>query len=63
MAIHKTKNGIRATGRDANSLFIAFMDDDALLEAFKEKRGSEDFQQMIREAMVARGFDPESIPS
>lgn len=64
MSIHITKNGIRARGRDANSLFIAMMPDDSLLEAFKNRTGSEEFQAMVKEAITARGLEvPSTINS
>lgn len=60
MSIHISNNGrIRATGRDANGLFIALMPDERLIEAWKEKTGSEEFQQMVKEALDARRLKPE----
>ncbi len=57
MAIHITKQGIRATGsKDANGLFIAIAPDEKLLEWKRDKRGSEEFQQMVKEAIAARGL-------
>lgn len=63
MGLHitKTRKGstrIRATGSDANGLFIAFMGDDSLKDAYAKKTGSEEFQRMVAEAMVARGLLP-----
>lgn len=56
MSMHISKKRIRATGKDANGLFIAFMSDEDLLEAEKNKTGGEEFQQMIKEAIAARGI-------
>ncbi len=56
MSIHITKNRIRATGKDANALFICMAPDETLLEWEREKHGSEEFQQMVKEAIVARGI-------
>jgi hypothetical protein len=56
MSIHISKNKIRATGSDANSLFIAIAPDETLLEWEKKKTGSEEFQRMVKEAIKARGL-------
>lgn len=61
MGIHVTKNKIRATGADANSLFIALMPDDQLLEAEQKKTGSEEFQRMVKEAIAARNLQSKNI--
>lgn len=57
MSIHISKNRIRATGSDANGLFIAMMSDETLLESAKSKTGSEQFQKMVLEAITARGLN------
>lgn len=54
MAIHISKNRIRATGGDANGLFIAMSPDETLLEWEQQKHGSEEFQRMVKEAIAAR---------
>lgn len=59
MSIHITKNRIRATGSDANGLFIAMAPDDTLLEWEKNQTGSEEFQRMVKEAIKARGLKRE----
>jgi hypothetical protein len=56
MSLRISKNRIRATGDHANGLFIAFMDDEQLLKAEKDKMGDENFQRMIKEAIEARGL-------
>lgn len=56
MSLHISKSRIRATGSDANGLFIAFMEDEQLLEAERNKTGGEEFQRMIKEAIEARGL-------
>jgi hypothetical protein len=54
MGIHVTKNRIRATGTDANALFIAMMTYEQLIEAEAKQTGSDDFRRMIKEAIAAR---------
>lgn len=56
MSIHITKKRIRATGRDANGLFLAFSSDEQLLEWEAKKHGDETFQQMVKEAIAARNL-------
>lgn len=60
MAIHISKNGIRATGGDANGLLIAMADDARLLDWEKKQTGSEAFQRMVKEAVAARGLHSEN---
>lgn len=64
MSIHITKNKIRATGNDANGFLIAMSPDSQLLKWEQGKHGSEEFQQMVKEAIAARKevncFNPES---
>jgi hypothetical protein len=60
MSIHISKNRIRATGADANGLFIAMAPDDQLLEWERAKIGSEDFQRMVKEAIQARNITTEA---
>jgi hypothetical protein len=57
MSLHISKNSIRATGKDANGLFIALMSDRALLEAEKDKTGGEEFRRMVKEAIALRGLN------
>lgn len=59
MSIRVSKRGIRATGSDANGLFIAMSSDATLLEWDKIKHGGESFQKMVKEAMAARGIAPD----
>lgn len=54
MSIHITKKSIRATGFDANGLFIAIQSDEQLAEMERNKTGSPRFQQMVKEAIAAR---------
>jgi hypothetical protein len=56
MSLHISKNGIRATGNDANGLFIALMPDEVLVKAGETKMGDRNFQRMVEEAIVARGL-------
>jgi hypothetical protein len=60
MAIHISKNRIRASGNDANGLFIAMSSDEALLNWEEEKIGSEEFQRMVKEAVESRGLHVKS---
>ncbi len=57
MSLHISKNRIRATGSHANGFFIAMTDDSTLLQWEKDKHGSEEFQQMVKEAIAARGLN------
>lgn len=52
--IRISKNKIRATGSDANSLFIAMTPTKKLIEWQQEKFGGEEFQRMVNEAIKAR---------
>jgi hypothetical protein len=56
MSVTVSNNRIRATGSDANGLFIAFTSDKSLLKMDAEKIGSEEFQCMVKEALAARGY-------
>lgn len=56
MSIRITGKSIRATGSDANSLFIAMSPDETLIKWDKQGHGSEEFQKMVKEALVARGL-------
>ena len=56
MSIRITKNSIRATGGDANGLFIAMAPDETLIEWEKQKVGSEEFQKLVKAAIAARGL-------
>jgi hypothetical protein len=56
VSIHITKNRIRATGRDANGLFIAMASGEQLLKWESEKTRNEDFQRMVKEAIAARNM-------
>jgi hypothetical protein len=56
MSIHISKNKIRATGSDANCLFIEMSPDETLLKWKKEKTGSKEFQRMVKEAIDLRGI-------
>ena len=56
MSLHISKNHIRATGSDANGLFIAMAPDEQLITWEKAKTGSEEFQRMVKEAIAARGL-------
>lgn len=60
MSIHISKNRIRATGNDANGLFVAMASDEQLLDWDKSHHGSEDFQRMVKEAIAARGLNQTS---
>lgn len=62
MSIHISKNKIRATGNDANGLFIAMAPNETLLDWFSKKTGSEQFQEMVKEAMIARGLEAPKSP-
>ena len=54
MSLHISKNRLRATGSDANALFIAMTPTETLIEWQKEKHGGEEFQRMVNEAIEAR---------
>ena len=54
MSLHISKNRIRATGSDANALFIEMTPTETLFEWQKEKHGGEEFQRMVNEAIEAR---------
>lgn len=54
MSIKVTKNSITAKGKDANKLLIAFSPDVQLLEWRKNKTGSEEFQNLVLEAITNR---------
>lgn len=56
MSVHITGNKIRATGKDANGLFIAMASDERLLEWNKKQTGSEEFRTMVKEAIAARNI-------
>lgn len=58
ITVSKNGNRIRATGSDANGLFIAFSSNDALLDWEQKKTGSEEFQKMVKEAIAARRLKP-----
>lgn len=45
---------IRATGADANGLFIAMASDETLAQWEREGTGSDEFQRMVKEAIAAR---------
>lgn len=62
MSIHISKNRIRATGSDANGLFIAMSPTETLIEWQKNKHGSEEFQRMVNEAIEARQKQSEESP-
>lgn len=49
-----SKGGIRASGKDANGLFIAMAPDEQLLKWDQEGFGSEEFKRMLKEAIAAR---------
>lgn len=57
MSIHITKNRIRATGSDANALFIALASDEQVMEWASTNHGGEEFRRMVQEALCARGLD------
>lgn len=48
------KDSIRATGDDANALFISLACDQALEDWDREGHGSENFRRMVKEAIEAR---------
>lgn len=54
MALHILKKRIRATGSDANGLFIAMASDERLREWDQNQTGSPEFQRMVKEAIEAR---------
>jgi hypothetical protein len=56
VSIHFTKNHIRATGKDANGLFIAMAHDAQLIKWAEDKTGDSEFQKMVCEAIAARGI-------
>ena len=62
MAIHVSKNKIRATGSEANSFLIALSNNETLLKWEKDKTGSEDFRRIVKEAIAARGLQTENQP-
>jgi hypothetical protein len=60
MAIHITKNGMRATGnRDASALLIAMAPDETILKWHSENHGSELFQQLVADAVKQRRLIPD----
>lgn len=59
MSIHITKNRIRATGSDANALFIALTPDDSLLKQYHEKTGSEEYQACVVRELERRCIMPQ----
>lgn len=54
MSIRISKNSIRATGKDANALFIAMNSTDTLLAWEKNGTGSPQFQRLVKEAIAER---------
>jgi hypothetical protein len=57
-AIHIRKDGsISASGDAANRLLIALTPSERLRENLKQGIGSPEFEQMMREALAARGDD------
>jgi hypothetical protein len=57
MAIHITKNGMRATGnRDASAMLISMAPDETVLKWHTKKHGGELFQELVVEALKRRNL-------